>query len=72
VGDNLPVPGQKKRSTLAIVDDGLLVVVAVVAALVVLKVIGLVIGTIFFVVKLAAVAGVLFVAARIALRSRAR
>ena len=68
----MPVSGQKKRSTLAIVDDGLLVVVALVAALVVLKLIGFVIGTIFFVVKLAAVAGVLFVAARLVLRSRAR
>jgi hypothetical protein len=70
--DNLPVPDSKKRSTLAIVDDGLLVAVAVVAALVVLKVIGLVIGTVFFLVKLAAVAGVLFVVARMALRSRGR
>lgn len=72
MGDNLPVPGQKKRSTLAILDDGLLVVAALVVGLVLLKAIGFVIGTIFFVVKLAAVAGVLFVAARLVLRNRGR
>ena len=71
---NLPdtrpgVPG-RRRSTLSVLDDAVLVVVAVVAALVVLKVLGVFISTIFFVLKLAAVAGLIFFVARLVLRRR--
>ena len=59
-----------RRSTLEVLDTGLLVVVGVVAALVALKVIGFIAGTIFFLVKVAVLAGVVFVASRLFLRRK--
>lgn len=69
---NLPERASRsKKSALSIIDDGLLVVVAVVGALVLLKVFGAIVATVWFVVKVAAVAGLIYVVVR-ALRSRAR
>ena len=69
---NLPEPAPRPRkSTLSVIDDGLLVVVAVVGALVLLKIIGAVVATIWFVVKVAFLAGLIYVVVR-AIRSRAR
>jgi hypothetical protein len=59
-----------RRSTLDILDTGLLVVVAVIGALLALKVIGFIAGTIFFLVKLALVAGAVFIALRLVLRAK--
>ncbi|HUP86711.1 MAG TPA: hypothetical protein VM143_13690 [Acidimicrobiales bacterium] len=64
-------PPSRGRSALATLDTGLLVVVGVVVALVGLKVVGIIAGTIFFLVKLAVLAGVVFMALRL-LRSRGR
>jgi hypothetical protein len=49
-------PRNRRRSTLDRLDDGLLVVVAVVGVLLLLQVVSWAIGTILFVVKLAIVA----------------
>ncbi|HEY3190525.1 MAG TPA: hypothetical protein VGJ70_23740 [Solirubrobacteraceae bacterium] len=65
-----PLP-ERRRSTLSIVDDGLLVVVAVVVALFAFKIIGLIVGTVWFLFKLAALVGLIFVALRV-VRSRFR
>jgi hypothetical protein len=65
-------PARRTRSTLDVLDNGLLVVVGVVAALVLLKIVGFIAGTVFFLVKLALVAGAVFVALRLLLRSRGR
>ena len=59
-----------KRSTLEVLDTGLLVVVGVIAALVVLKVIGFIAGTVFFLVKLALLAGAIFVALKLLVRRK--
>jgi hypothetical protein len=64
------VPPSRSRSALATLDTGLLVVVGVVAALVVLKIVGFIAGTVFFLVKLAVLAGVVFVALRLFLRRK--
>ena len=61
---------ERRRSTLQVFDNGLLVVVGVIAALIVLKIVGLIAGTIFFLVKLAIVAGVIFLALRLFLRRK--
>jgi hypothetical protein len=66
-----PLPERRRRSTLSIVDDGILVVVAVVVALFAFKIVGFVVGTIWFLFKLAALAGLVYVALRV-LRSRVR
>ena len=63
-------PAGHRRSTLEVLDTGLLVVVGVIAALVVLKVVGFIAGTVFFLVKLALVAGAVFVALRLVLRRK--
>ena len=65
----LPEP-RRNRSTLAVLDNGLLVVVGVVAALVVLKIVGIIAGTVFFLVKLAVLAGVIAVAVRLLARRK--
>jgi len=59
------------RSALSLIDDGLLVVVAVVGALVLLKILGAIVATMWFVVKVAFLAGLIFVVVR-AIRSRGR
>ena len=63
-------PRSRTRSTLEVLDTGLLVVVGVVAALVVLKVIGFIAGTVFFLVKLALLAGAVFVVLRLVVRRK--
>ena len=68
---NLPERPRSGRSTLSVIDDVLLVVVAVVVALVVLKIIGAIVATGWFFVKLAFLAGVIYLVVR-ALRSRGR
>ena len=65
------LPEKKRASAVSILDDGLLVVGAVVGALLVLKALSIVAGTIFFMLKVAAVAGLIYVVLRV-LRSRAR
>lgn len=66
--DRAPRPG---KSALSLIDDGLLVVVVVVGALVLLKVVGAIVATLWFVVKVALLAGLVYVVVR-AIRSRAR
>ena len=71
----LPGVGQdvertNKRSTLEVLDTGLLVVVGVIAALVVLKVVGFIAGTVFFLVKLALLAGAIFVVLKLLVRRK--
>jgi hypothetical protein len=61
---------EPRRSTLAVLDNALLVVVVVVAALVVLKVIGFIAGTVFFLIKLGIVAGVIYAIVRLLTRRR--
>jgi hypothetical protein len=64
------VEPSRRRSTLEVLDTGLLVVVGVIAALVVLKVIGFIAGTVFFLVKLALLAGAIFVALKLLVRRK--
>jgi Flp pilus assembly protein TadB len=59
---------RRRSSGLDRLDDALLVVVAVVGALFALKVVGWVIGTVLFVVKVAVVAAIAFVALRVVSR----
>lgn len=65
----------KRKSTLSILDDGILVVVAIVGGLLLLKVAGIlfgfVVGTVWFLVKLAALVGLVYVVLR-AIRNRVR
>ena len=68
---NLPDRPRSGRSTLSVIDDALLVVVAVVVALVVLKIIGAIVATVWFFVKLAFLAGLIYLVVR-AVRSRGR
>ena len=60
----------RRRSTLQSLDNALLVVVAVVGVLVVLKVIGFIAGTVFFLVKVAVLVAVVAVALRLLLRAK--
>ncbi|MDQ3106893.1 MAG: hypothetical protein M3Q68_03715 [Actinomycetota bacterium] len=62
----------RRGGALAKVDNALLVVVAVVGVLVVLKVIGFIAGTVFFVVKLVIGAAVVYALLRLMVRSRGR
>ena len=59
-----------RSGPLAKLDDALLVVVGVVGVLLVLKIVGFIAGTIFFLVKLAVAAAVAFVVLRLLTRSR--
>lgn len=68
--DGRSVEPRRRRSTLEVLDTGLLVVVGVVAALLVLKVIGFIAGTVFFLVKLALLAGAIFVALKLLVRRK--
>ena len=63
-------PARRRRSTLDVLDNGLLVVVGVVVALVLLKVVGFIAGTVFFLVKLALLAGAVYVVLRLLTRRR--
>ena len=69
-GGRAVAPKGRTRSTLEVLDTGLLVVVGVVAALVALKVVGFIAGTVFFLVKLALLAGAVYVALRLVVRRR--
>ena len=64
------LPERRSRSTLEVLDNGLLVVVGSIAALVVLKIVGFIAGTVFFLVKLALLAGAVFIALRLFLRRK--
>lgn len=72
--NDLPERAKPRKSTLSLLDDGLLVVVAVVGALIVLRVAGAIVATVWFVVKVAFVAAFAFVVLRglRGFRSRAR
>lgn len=62
---------ERQRSTLAKMDNALLVVGAVVVGFLALRMLGWIVGTVFFVVKVALVAFVIAAAARFAMgRSR--
>jgi ABC-type antimicrobial peptide transport system permease subunit len=50
----------RRSSTLSRIDDAVLVVVAVIGALILLKFVGAIFATIWFVVKLAVVAGLIY------------
>ncbi len=63
-------PERRRRSTLAVADNALLVVGAVVAAFVVLSMFGWIVSTIGFLVKFALIAFVVAVAFRFATRGR--
>lgn len=65
------LPAARKRSAVSLVDDALLVVVALVGALIVLKVLSAIASTIFFAMKLLAIAAVFFIVFRV-VRSRLR
>ena len=69
-GREVAPPGSGSRSLSEMLDKGLLVVVSVVAVLIVLKVIGIIAGTIFFVAKLLVLAAVLYGVLRLVLRKR--
>jgi len=64
------VPEVRRRSTLDTIDNGLLVVAVVVVALLALKVVGFIVGTVWFLGKLAILAGLIYVIARTVLRRR--
>lgn len=70
MGTDLEPTGRGRGGALRTIDDALLVVVAVVAVLVVLKVVGFIAGTIFFLVKAAVLVGVVFVALQLLRRGR--
>lgn len=55
---------QRRKSTLAIVDDGILVVVAIVGALFLFKIIGFLAGTVWFIFKVALLVGAVYAALR--------
>ena len=61
----------RRKSTLSILDDGLMVVAAVIGALLVLKFVGVIGWLIWSLIKLAAVAGFIYVVLR-GLRNRGR
>lgn len=61
---------KRRGSSLEVLDTALLVFVAIIAAVVVLKVLGWIVGTVFFLVKVAVVA--LGVAVVVSLVSRVR
>ncbi len=62
----------RRRSTVDTLDNALLVGVVVVGALLVLKVVGIIAGTIFFLGKLALAAAVVYALVRLVFRSRGR
>ena len=59
--NDLPERAKPRKSTLSLLDDALLVVVAVVGALIVLRLVGAIVATVWFVVKVAFVAAFVFV-----------
>ena len=61
---------RRSSSTLEVLDNGLLVVVGVVVALLALKFLGFIAGAIFGLVKLALLAGAIFVVVRLLTRRR--
>jgi hypothetical protein len=63
-------PRRRSGGTLSKLDDALLIGVGIVAVLVVLKIVGIIAGTIFFLVKAAIVIGVVVVAVRLFARGR--
>ncbi|HEX7168788.1 MAG TPA: hypothetical protein VF230_17560 [Acidimicrobiales bacterium] len=72
VRDGDQVSTRKRSSKLSVLDDGLLVLGAVVGALILLKVFGAIVATVWFLVKIAAVAALVYVVLRMVFRSRAR
>ena len=65
------LPVSRRRGTLAIIDNGVLVVVAIVVAVLAFKFLGFVFGAMWFLFKVAAFAGFVYLVFRL-LRSRAR
>jgi hypothetical protein len=61
---------RKTSSALDTLDNGLLIVVGVVVALLLLKVVGIIAGTLFFLFKLALLAGAVFVVVRLVTRRK--
>ena len=64
-------PARKRKSTLSILDDGLLVLGAVVGGLLLLNFFGAIVAGVWFLLKVAAAAAVVYVLLRM-LRSRVR
>ena len=61
------LPERRRTSALAVADNALLVVGAIVVGIIALKLLGFIVGTLFFVVKVAIVAFVIAAAVRFAL-----
>ena len=61
---------RKTSSALDTLDNGLLIVVGVVVALLLLKLVGFIAGTVFFLGKLALLAGVIYVVVRLVTRRK--
>jgi hypothetical protein len=70
MGTDLEPTGRRGGGVLSRLDDLLLVGVAVVAVLVVLKIVGFIAGTVFFFVKVAVLVGVVFLALKLLRRGR--
>ena len=63
-------PPDRRPSTAGLLDNALLVVGVLVVAFVVLKVVGFIVGTILFILTVAALAAALYVGVRLYLRRR--
>jgi hypothetical protein len=63
---------ERTRSTLSKVDDVALIAVAVVVGLILFKILGWIVGTLLFFVKLAVTVAVIYAIVRLASRSRAQ
>jgi hypothetical protein len=71
VGGMSKVPATRRHgSALSTIDNGILVVGVVVIALVLLKLVGFVVGTMWFLLKLAALVGAVYVIGGLLLRRR--
>lgn len=64
------LPDRRRRSTVDVLDDALLVVVAVGVGLVLLKVLGWIVGGVLFLIKVALIAAVAYVAIRFVSRRK--
>jgi hypothetical protein len=65
MGTDLEPTGHRRGGALRTLDDALLVVVGVVAVLVILKIVGFIAGTVFFLVKAAIVVGLVYAVVRL-------
>lgn len=64
------LPDRRRRSTVDVLDDALLVVVAVGVGLVLLKVLGWIVGGVLFLIKVGIIAAIAYVAIRFVSRRK--